>query len=277
MHTRKSYRIFQIDAFTDVLFKGNPAAVVPWSGEWLPDKILIQIAAENNLAETAFFRPRALPGEYDLRWFTPKVEVDLCGHATLATAYSIFECGADQEGQDFVSQIDTLRFFTKSGIMQVRQKGEMLYLDFPSYKTQEMQISDLMLDCFESRPREVLESRSAVFIFKDETELRNLKPNFEAIKNIPFPSIIATAPADSKNEYDFVSRYFAPAKGIPEDPVTGSAHCTLIPLWSKRLGKSKLLAFQASERGGLLICEDLGERVSIGGSCAFYLKGEFYL
>ncbi|TGL60970.1 PhzF family phenazine biosynthesis protein [Leptospira sarikeiensis] len=269
---KQEYTIFQVDAFTDSLFKGNPAAVVPWEGEWLPDTKLIELAAENNLSETAFYRPRKEPGEYDLRWFTPGVEVDLCGHATLATSFALYELLEKEE------ETPSLKFHTKSGLLEVFREDGKYYLDFPSRPPVNTEYSpEDFLDCFDLKAKEILKARDIVFVFEKESEIRNLIPNHEALKKIPFFAAIVTAPADPGKPYDFVSRFFAPAKGVPEDPVTGSSHCTLIPYWSKKLVKKNLNAYQASPRGGHLICEDREDRVRIGGTCKLYLKGSFYL
>lgn len=272
MNMKTEYTIFQIDAFTDSLFKGNPAAVVPWDGEWLPDSRLIDLAAENNLSETAFFRSRKEKGEYDLRWFTPSVEVDLCGHATLATAFAIYEC------LENTSDATSLKFYTKSGILEVFWQNGKYYLDFPARPPIKTEYSpEDVSSCFNIKAKEVLKARDILFVFEKESDVRDLVPNHEALKNLPFFAAIVTAPADSGKAYDFVSRFFAPAKGVPEDPVTGSSHCTLIPYWSEKLGKKELNAYQASVRGGHLVCENRGERVRIGGNCKLYSKGLFYL
>lgn len=269
---KNEYTIFQIDAFTDSLFKGNPAAVVPWEGDWLPDSKLIDLAAENNLSETAFFRSRKEKGEYDLRWFTPGVEVDLCGHATLATAFAIYEVLEDR------SDVPSLKFHTKSGILEVFRENGKYYLDFPARRPVRTEYSpDDVASCFNIKAKEILKARDIVFVFEKESDVRDLIPNHEALKNLPFFAAIVTAPADSGKSYDFVSRFFAPAKGVPEDPVTGSSHCTLIPFWSEKFGKKELNAYQASARGGHLVCENKGERVRIGGNCKLYLKGSFYM
>ncbi|TGK03042.1 PhzF family phenazine biosynthesis protein [Leptospira langatensis] len=270
---KEEYKIYQIDAFADSLFKGNPAAVVPWKGEWPSDSLLLQLAAENNLSETAFYRPNGKSGEFDLRWFTPGVEVDLCGHATLASAFVIYEL---EEGAETLPT--SLRFHTKSGILQVFKEKGIYYLDFPSRApvVLDQSVKDFG-ECFGKLPKQVLAARDIVFLFEKESDVQDLVPNFEKIKELPYFAAIVTAPADPGKPYDFVSRFFAPAKGVPEDPVTGSAHCTLIPYWSERLGKKNLKAYQTSKRGGHLLCEDLGERVRIGGTCKLYMKGNFYL
>ncbi|EQA35329.1 phenazine biosynthesis protein, PhzF family [Leptospira inadai serovar Lyme str. 10] len=268
-----AYEIFQVDAFADRLFHGNPAAVIPWKGEWPSDRLMIQIAAENNLSETAFFRPTEKEGEFELRWFTPEVEVALCGHATLATAAVIFEYGSDLK----IENRSILLFHSKSGVLEVEKENETLYLNFPSIPPSSLDVNQELLKCFSIKPQYLFQARDAVFVFEREEEVRELEPDFEAIKRIPFFAVIATAPSAPGKEYDFVSRFFAPAKGVPEDPVTGSAHCTLIPYWSKRLQKKNLSAFQVSKRGGHLICEDRGDRVRIGGGCVLYLKGNFFL
>ncbi|EPG65007.1 PhzF family phenazine biosynthesis protein [Leptospira wolffii] len=269
---KEEYDIYQIDAFTDSLFAGNPAAVVSLKGEWLPDSVLLNIAAENNLSETAFFRSRNEPGEYDLRWFTPGVEVDLCGHATLATAFAIYELSAGGK-----CDTDSVRFHTASGVLEVFRDKDTYFLDFPSRAPK---VSKHALDLsayFNIRPSFVEEARDILFVFEKESDIRNLIPNHDAIRTLPFFAAIVTAPADPDKPYDFVSRFFAPAKGVPEDPVTGSAHCTLIPYWASRLQKKNLVAYQASQRGGVLLCEDRGERVRIGGKARLFLEGKIRL
>jgi PhzF family phenazine biosynthesis protein len=251
--------IFQVDAFTDRLFGGNPAAVVPLEEE-LPDSLLQAIAAENNLSETAF----VMPGDdaFRLRWFTPVLEVDLCGHATLATAHVLFETGrASQE----------VHFMTASGRLTVEQSGDLLNMDFPALPPQPAATPENLGKALGADPEEVWSSRDLLTLFKTEKEVLSLQPDFTEMDRLDVFAIIATAPGE---EVDFVSRFFAPRAGVPEDPVTGSAHSTLTPFWSKRLGKRVLHARQVSRRGGELFCEERGDRVTIGGKAVIYLQGE---
>jgi PhzF family phenazine biosynthesis protein len=249
--------IYQVDAFSSRVFAGNPAAVCPLD-EWLEDDVLQAIAAENNLAETAFYVPEG--GHYRLRWFTPKVEVDLCGHATLASAYVI---GSPE-----------VRFITKSGELSVTRNGDLFTLDFPSRAPQPHPANPGLIAALGGTPAELLAARDYLVVYGSEDEIRALKPDMAALCGIDRFAVIVTAPG--KN-CDFVSRFFAPAKGVPEDPVTGSAHCTLTPYWAKRLGKSSLHAFQVSERGGELWLENKGGRVTISGKGALYLEGAIHI
>ncbi len=252
--------IYQIDAFTNRLFHGNPAAVVPLES-WLPDDTLAAIAAENNLAETAFVMPR--PDVSPLRWFTPTVEIDLCGHATLASAAVLFRY--------YFPHLNRLAFSTLSGELYVTRTGDLLSLDFPSRPGQAVDISDAIVAALNARPREAYQARDLLVIFDSEAEVLALQPDFERIARLGTVGVIVSAPGDA---VDFVSRFFAPAAGIPEDPVTGSAHCTLTPYWAHRLGKSQLNARQISARGGELVCELRRDRVMIAGHTVEYLRGE---
>lgn len=255
--------IFQVDAFTSRLFAGNPAAVCPLES-WLPDEKLQSIAAENNLSETAFFIPEG--DGYRIRWFTPSVEVDLCGHATLASAFVIFE-GIGFKGNE-------VRFQSKSGELLVRRDGDRLALDFPARPAEHCQVHPRLIDALGTVPLQVLASRDYLVIYESEEQVRTLQPAMDLLAAIDRFAVIVTAPG---KEVDFVSRFFAPAQGVPEDPVTGSAHCTLIPYWSRRLGKKDLHALQVSARGGELWCRYDGDRVHIGGSCVLYLDGKIHL
>jgi PhzF family phenazine biosynthesis protein len=253
-------RLFQVDAFASRVFAGNPAAVVPLE-RWLPDETLQSIATENNLSETAFFTGEK--GHFHIRWMTPSAEVDLCGHATLAAAWVVFN--EIEKGRTEV------HFRSKSGLLRVTGEGERLALDFPSRPPEPADGALAALaDALAARPRGVLASRDYLAVFEAEDEVRSLKPDMAKVAALDRMGVIATAPG---RDCDFVSRFFAPAVGIPEDPVTGSAHCTLVPYWSKRLGKKTLFARQVSARGGELWCEDRGERVAIAGRCARYLEG----
>ena len=252
--------IYQVDAFTNRLFGGNPAAVVLLD-DWLPDAVLQAIAAENNLAETAFVIPR--PDVVPLRWFTPAVEVDLCGHATLATAHVLF--------RHRTPSAERLCFDTRSGKLVVTRIGETLSMDFPSRPGRPVMIGDDLVAALGARPREVHLARDLLAVFDTEAEVRAIRPDFAAMAALDAFAVIVSAPGD---ECDFVSRFFAPAAGIPEDPVTGSAHCTLIPYWAERLGKTELAARQISARGGELACRLNGDRVLIAGRAVEYLRGE---
>jgi PhzF family phenazine biosynthesis protein len=256
---------YQVDAFSSKIFGGNPAAVCPLES-WPADEILQNIAAENNLSETAFFVQRS-KGQYKLRWFTPTVEVDLCGHATLASAFVIFS---------FIERsLSSVDFETASGPLSVAKSGELLSLNFPARKPAPAEASPILSQALGTEPLEVLKARDLLAVFKDESTIRNMIPDFDKLKQIrDVLGIIVTAPGEKS---DFVSRFFAPNAGIPEDPVTGSAHCTLIPYWSGRLKKNHLHAFQVSKRGGELFCENAGDRVRISGNAALYAKGELYL
>ncbi len=251
--------IYQIDAFSNRLFAGNPAAVCPLEA-WLEPATMQAIAAENNLAETAFFVKR---GErYDLRWFTPACEVDLCGHATLATAYVILEC--------LKSGAAEVRFDTKSGELIVRRNGDLLTMDFPARPPKPAAPNSALAAALGRPYLELFESRDYMALYETEEEIRALRPNMQALADVGHFAVIVTAPG---REVDFVSRFFAPGSGVDEDPVTGSAHCTLTPYWSKRLGKKRLHALQVSPRGGELWLEDGEQRVLISGSAAAYLEG----
>ena len=251
--------LYQVDAFTSRLFGGNPAAVCPLEA-WPDDRTMQAIAAENNLAETAFFVGGG--GRYDLRWFTPQVEVDLCGHATLASAFVIFN--------RLEPSLEAVSFLSKSGELTVTRSGERLRLDFPAWPPARREISDELRRALGAAPREVWASHDVMAVFGSEDEVRRLDPDMGLIAAIDTFAVIATAPGGAA---DFVSRYFAPRQGIPEDPVTGRAHCTLTPYWARRLGKRALHALQLSRRGGELFCEDHGDRVAISGHAVQFLEG----
>lgn len=253
--------IYQVDAFTDQVFGGNPAAVCPLE-KWLADDLLQKIAAENNLSETAFF---VRHGEgYQLRWFTPEVEMDLCGHATLASAFVLF----DQLGEPG----DSISFATASGELRVKKEGSLLSMDFPARPPVPAAGNEQLNRALGIKPQEVWTSRDLLVLLGKEQDVAALQPDFPELAALENSfAVIVTAPGE---QVDFVSRFFAPGAGIPEDPVTGSAHCTLIPFWAERLGKSRLKARQISPRGGELYCENLGERVKMSGSAVLYLRGE---
>ena len=251
--------IYQVDAFASRLFTGNPAAVCPLEA-W-PDASLMQaIAAENNLAETAFFVPRG--GAYELRWFTPGVEVDLCGHATLAAAVVILNY--------LDKQAEEVRFETRSGELRVRRAGELLAMDFPSRPPVRCAEVPELTAALGAPPLELWESRDYMALYESEEQILALRPDMGRLAAVGHSAAIVTA---SGREADFVSRFFAPASGVPEEPATGSSHSTLFPYWAGRLGKTKLRALQLSSRGGELMCEDRGDRVTIAGRGIAYLEG----
>ncbi len=252
--------VFQVDAFTDHVFGGNPAAVCPLE-EWLPAATLQAIAAEHNLSETAYLH-RTSAGVYDLRWFTPAVEVDLCGHATLASALVVFE--------QLEPRLDEVAFDTRSGRLVVRRLGERLSMDFPARKPIPCDPPHGFETALGAMPEAVLKSRDFVVVFRSEEQVRNLVPDMRLVKQLPSLGLIVTAPGDT---VDFVSRFFAPQSGVDEDPVTGSAHSTLVPYWAERLQKRQLHALQVSRRGGELWCEDRGDRVEIAGQAVLYSRG----
>jgi PhzF family phenazine biosynthesis protein len=250
---------YEVSAFTTNPFGGNPAGVCPLES-WLPDETLQGIAANNNLAETAFTVPRG--DDFELRWFTPTIEMDLCGHATLAAAFVLF----NERGLGG----DELRFHTRSGLLTVTRDKEMLTLDFPSRPAAPCAVPDALIPGLGATPKKVFKSRDYLAVFTNEAEVRALKPDFAVLKTLDCLGIIATAPG---TDCDFVSRFFAPSAGVDEDPVTGSAHCTLIPYWAERSGKTKLSARQVSQRGGELSCDLRGNQVLISGKAIVYLRG----
>lgn len=257
--------VYQIDAFTDRVFGGNPAAVCPLE-DWLADGTLQSIALENNLSETAFFVARRDAGEYDLRWFTPMAEVDLCGHATLASAHLIMN--------RLAPHLDSVRFHTKSGPLHVWSEAGILVMDFPARPPRPVAMPDGFAGAIGAEPVEMLAASKNMAVFGSAAEVRGIDPDLDYILGLGRDGLICTAPGD---DCDFVSRYFAPHVGIAEDPVTGSAHCTTVPYWAGRLGKATLHARQISARGGELFCEHAGERVRIGGRSAFYMEGTISL
>lgn len=256
--------IYQIDAFTDQRFGGNPAAVCPLA-EWLPKPIMQAIAAENNLAETAFFV--TLPdGTFDLKWFTPTVEIDLCGHATIATAKVIYDYLGYERPE--------IRFLSNSGVLTVSRQGDLLALNFPSYPPEVVsQAPEGLLEGIGAAPSALYRGRTNdyMLVFDDEASVRQLTPDMRLLKQVAARGIIVTAPG---TDVDFVSRFFGPASGIDEDPVTGSAHCILTPYWAERLQKTNLTARQVSPRSGELWLKILGDRVEIAGKSVVYLVGK---
>lgn len=257
--------LYWVDAFTDQVFAGNPAGVVPLA-QWPPDALMQQIAFENGLAETAFL-VRTGDARYQLRWFTPTVEVDLCGHATLASAYVLFtELGLVG---------DTVTFDSRSGPLRVARGAEgRLELDFPSRPAETCTTPAALVSALGATPTYLAQARDTLCVFASAEEVLALRPDFRALMQLEAFAIIATAPG---HDCDFVSRFFAPSAGVNEDPVTGSAHCTLVPYWAARLGKTKLYARQISARGGELWCELRGDRVGIAGHAALYLRGEIVI
>mgnify|MGYP001178251407 CR=1 FL=1 len=254
-------KMYQVDAFASEVFEGNPAAICPLD-DWLPDATMQSIALENNLAETAFFIPKG--DGYRLRWFTPGTEVDLCGHATLATAFIVFRF--------LRPELSKVAFDTKSGRLTVERDGDWLTLDFPSRPPEAVAPCGGLLAALGGNPEEVHASRDYMIVYNSADEIRALKPNMNGLMDLDRFAVIVTAPGDGG--CDFVSRFFAPAHGVPEDPVTGSAHCTLVPYWAARLGKTELLARQVSPRGGELRCQLTGDRVRMSGKGVLYLTGE---
>lgn len=254
-------KLYQVDAFTQKLFSGNAAAVCPLES-WLPDEVMQNIAMENNLAETAFY----VKGKngYEIRWFTPVLEVDLCGHATLAAAHVLFK----HEGFSG----EKISFHSRSGVLHVEKNGDKLTLDFPKDEVDEIPLTGALTEGFNIKPVAALKGKTDhVLIFKSEEDIRNLEPEFRTIAKLHGRGVIVTAKGDA---VDFVSRFFAPQAGIDEDPVTGSAHTTLTPYWAKMLGKTAMHALQLSKRRGELWCELAQNRVLISGYARTYLVGE---
>lgn len=258
-------KIYQVDAFADRLFSGNPAAVCLLD-KWLADESMQSIAAENNLAETAFLVK--MKDYFEIRWFTPSVEVDLCGHATLASAFVLFEC------LDYKEPV--INFFSpRSGELKVSKEGELLYLDFPTDIMHKAGHIPLIQNGIGMLTTEVYKGKTDYIAFvESEEEVLNLVPDFHEISKLEARGLIVTAKG---NEVDFVSRFFAPQSGIDEDPVTGSAHTSLIPLWSEKLDKKEMVARQMSKRGGTIYCTNRGARCLIGGKAKLYLSGEIYI
>jgi PhzF family phenazine biosynthesis protein len=256
-------KLFQVDAFASRIFSGNPAAICPLD-KWLDDETLQNIAMENNLAETGYFVRNGK--QFDIRWFTPTVEVDLCGHATLAAAHVIFNHLNFAESRiEFMSH--------RSGPLSVFKNNEFLTLDFPTDTVEQVPLTQELKTPFNNVPKEAYRGKTDyMLVFNSEEKIISLSPDMKAVNEIPeCRGVIVTAPG---NDVDFVSRFFAPQSGIDEDPVTGSAHTTLIPYWSKVLGKTEMTAMQLSNRKGFLKCKHLAERVHISGQAKTYLVGE---
>lgn len=258
-----SIPLYQLDAFTDRPFGGNPAAVCPLD-EWLPDDVMQAIALENNLSETAFYVSEG--DGFRLRWFTPKIEVDLCGHATLATGALILE--KLEPGRDAVS------FETRSGTLGVRRDGDMLVMDFPALPAKDVDMPAGLADALGKAPVRFMRAVKNMAVFDSETDVREVNPDFDYIAAMEGMGLIVTAPGENS---DCASRYFAPHAGIDEDPVTGSAHCTIVPYWADVLGKEAIHARQVSERTGDLYCRMAGDRVVIGGRARLVIEGTFRL
>jgi PhzF family phenazine biosynthesis protein len=251
--------IYQFDAFARPgRFTGNPAAVCPLE-QWLDAETMQAIAMENNLSETAFFVREG--GDYAIRWFTPAAEIDLCGHATLASAHLVLRADPGRE---------RVTFHSKSGPLAVSRAGDRLVLDFPSRPAVEHPANPALAEALGTSPREVWKARDLVAVFEGEDEVRALAPDMKQVMALGVHAVIATAPG---RDSDYVLRFFAPLMGVPEDPATGSAQCTLVPFWAKRLGRPRLHGLQLSPRGAEFWCEDQGERVAIGGRVAEYLEG----
>jgi len=256
--------IYQVDAFTSTLFAGNPAAVCPLDC-WLDDRTMQSIATENNLSETAFF----VKAEeyYDLRWFTPAVEVDLCGHATLAAAHVVFSY--------IEPSADSVRFQTKSGLLSVQRQGSLLAMNFPARPGTACAAPEELLEGLGESPQQVFLARDYLAVYESEERIKTMRPDFNRLLQVKdCLGVIVTAPGTKS---DFVCRFFAPQAGVPEDPVTGSAHCTLVPYWSQRLDKKRLHSLQLSRRGGELFCENHGDRVQIAGQAVTFLEGSILL
>lgn len=255
-------KIYQVDAFTDSVFSGNPAAVCPLD-TWLPDSLLQNIGLENNLSETAFYVKQG--NEYLIRWFTPTVEVDLCGHATLATAHVLFN-------HERHTSNEIVFHSYRSGILKVIRNKNLLTLDFPTDVIQKIEWPKEMNAAFNFSPKEAYKGKTDyMLVFENEEQIRNIQPNYPVIVTWRVRGVIVTAPGKRS---DFVSRFFGPQSGVNEDPVTGSAHTTLTPYWAEKLGKTQLSAIQLSDRTGYLTCEHLGNRVHISGEAKTYLIGE---
>lgn len=261
----RTQTMFQVDAFASELFSGNPAAVCILDA-WMPEALMQSVAAENNLAETAF--AVAAADGYEIRWFTPEIEVALCGHATLATAHVLFETGKASTGH--------IQFSSRErGLLHVSRDGDWLVLDFPSDPPVAVELPEALSDAMGAIPEACFMGQTDyLLIYKDQEEIDTLNPNFFKLDQIDCRGVIASAPGV---EVDFVSRFFAPRCGVPEDPVTGSAHTLLIPYWHERLKKTHMMAQQRSVRGGLLRCEYQGDRVRIGGRAVTYMKAVIHL
>jgi PhzF family phenazine biosynthesis protein len=252
--------LYQIDAFTSSIFSGNPAAVVPLD-EWITSKMMQNIAMENNLSETAFIVKNQ--ENYEIRWFTPQCEVELCGHATLASAHLIV--------YHIEPGLDEVTFHSKSGNLTVKKENDLLSIKLPAVQSKKVQTSDIVTEALGKKPLEVYESDDLMAVYENEEDIKQISPDFIKLKEVKARGIIVTAPG---NNADFVSRFFAPAVGINEDPVTGSAHTKLVPYWSARTGKNELNALQLSQRSGKLFCRNKNEYVELLGYSRLYMSGE---
>ncbi|UQS85956.1 PhzF family phenazine biosynthesis protein (plasmid) [Nicoliella spurrieriana] len=255
-------KMYVVDAFTDKLFNGNPAAVCPVN-EWPTNQVMQNIAMENRFSETAFMIKRA-DAEYDLRWFTPGGEIELCGHATLASGYIIFQNDAPKSS-------DTITFNTQSGPLRVTKKDDLYEMEFPSYELKSVPVTDQMTAAFGVRPTEAYLGRDLLAVFENEEQIRAMQPDLEKLKSLD--GLLQNVTALGK-DYDCVSRSFAPKLNVPEDPVCGSGHCHIIPYWAKRLGKDELTAFQASQRSGVLYCNYQGTTTKLAGKAVIYSTGD---
>ncbi len=255
-------KIYQVDAFTKNVFSGNPAAIVPLE-EWLDDDVMQNIAVENNLSETAFFVQKS-DGSYKIRWFTPETEVNLCGHATLASAHVLYEFLGFKGNK--------VEFESNSGPLSVRKEGDLYWMDFPSNPPGAIPVPKLLPEAIGVIPIYTGINTDMLVLIQDEKTVRTIQPDLLILKKMEVRGIILTAPGSG--DVDFISRFFAPSVGVPEDPVTGSAHTVLTPFWSKRLGKKRLKARQVSKRGGDLTCIQQNGRVEIGGHAVTYMIGD---
>ncbi len=267
MTMRTEIPIYQVDAFSNALFAGNPAAVCPLS-KWPNDAVMQLIAAENNLSETAFFAPEG--DGYRLRWFTPKVEVPLCGHATLASGYVVLNI--------LRPEMDSVIFETHSGPLEVWRDAAAgrLAMSLPATPSNQSISMEAVSDALGKSPMEIYNGQYPMAVYNSPEDVLSLRPDMAKLNNIG-GGVIVTAAGEVGAKYDVISRFFAPAKGVPEDPVTGSAHCQIIPYWAKRFGRAEITAYQASARGGWLYCTDARERVILRGDCALYMQGKIFL
>lgn len=249
-------RQYVVDAFTDQVFHGNQAAVCVMES-WPDEQLMKDIARENNFSETAFVVREG--AAWRLRWFTPTIEIDLCGHATLATAFVLFSF--------YEQDAKRITFHTMSGDLYIGRRGDLIAMDFPAYELREVPVTDQMADALGARPREAYLDRDLLLVYDDEAVVREMKPNIDLVAELPGMAACPTAPGA---DFDCVSRFFAPDMGVYEDPVTGSAHCMIAPYWASRLGKDKIHAYQASARGGEMVCEIAGDRVVLLGKAALF-------